>query len=219
MLSQRPTAIVYIDGLNLDRQLLDKHPEFKWLDPVRMCQILLPTHEIKLVRYFTSRIKPPANNQSLAINQAIYLQALTSLGERMSVSFGKMIRRDRVFPIAPLELTIEGKPKLARVTTIEEKGSDVALASFMVLDASKKEADMYILVSNDSDFEPTLRILREQVGGKIGLFSPVKRPSKSLLVAEQMLVKTIRESVLQASQLPDEIQTRESNVRRPQSWT
>lgn len=219
MLAERPAAIVYVDGLNLDKRLLEKYPEYRWLNIIKLCEILLPTHEIRLVRYFTSRIKPPLENQEVAINQGIYLEALNSLGNRISISYGKMIRRDRVFPVAPASLRPDGKPTLARVATVEEKGSDVALASFMVLDAARGDAEMFVLLSNDSDFRPTLRILREELGVKVGLFSPVSQPSSSLLVSEKMLIKIIRSSALQASQLPSHIHSNKGSIRKPHAWT
>ena len=36
MLAERPAAIVYVDGLNLDKRLLEKYPEYRWLNIVKL---------------------------------------------------------------------------------------------------------------------------------------------------------------------------------------
>ena len=54
----RPTANIYVDGFNLYRQKLQHHPDTKWLDLDALASLLIPTHTIKRVRYFTAMIRP-----------------------------------------------------------------------------------------------------------------------------------------------------------------
>jgi hypothetical protein len=54
----KPTANLYIDGFNLYRRLLQRHPQDKWLDLEALAEYVLPDFEIKRVRYFTAIIKP-----------------------------------------------------------------------------------------------------------------------------------------------------------------
>jgi hypothetical protein len=49
-------AIVYIDGYNMYYGCL-KNSQHKWLDLEKMCDLLLPTHQVTQIKYFTARIK------------------------------------------------------------------------------------------------------------------------------------------------------------------
>jgi uncharacterized LabA/DUF88 family protein len=213
-----PTAIIYVDGLNLYKQLLQFHPRYKWLDLTTLSKKLLPNHEILMIRYFTARIKPPFTDPDAANRQDTYLYALQSLKPRIAINFGRMSSKDKVYPISPVKLDPEGNLVLAKVKVTEEKGTDVALASQMVFDAAMKSADLYVLISSDSDFEPTLRLLNDQLGSKIALFSPSRIPSRSLLISEKMLVKTIRESVLKVSQFPNPVRVNGHQIYMPDEW-
>lgn len=218
MRKARPKAIVYVDGLNLYKRLVQNYPEYKWLDLVKLAQNLLPQYEVILVRYFTARIKPPRTDPEAANRQDAYLQALKSLEPKLSISFGRMTSNNKVYPISPEKVDDRGGLLLARVRVTEEKGSDVALASQMIFDAAMRSADLYVLVSSDSDFEPTLRLLSRDLGSNIALFSPSRMPSRSLLVSEKMLVRTIRESVLKSSQLPNPVVIRGNSIHKPNKW-
>jgi len=218
MPNERPTAIVYIDGLNLDRQLLDRYPEHKWLDLVKLCQLLLPSYEVKQINYYTSRLRSIRPNGRAPNNQDAYLFALQSLVPTLNITFGKIISRDKLYPQVPLRIDYLGDPVLAKVRVTQEKGSDVALASQMVFDAMRSLAELYVLVSNDSDFEPTLRLIHSHVNAKLAILSPSHKPSPSLLFSKELVVRTIRDSVLAASQLPDVVVVGGNRVSRPSDW-
>jgi hypothetical protein len=48
----------------------------------------------------------------------------------------------------------------------------------MVLDASQNMANIYFVMSNDTDFEPALRVLKEQLGVQIGVISTTENVPK-----------------------------------------
>src|SRR5690606_9760805 len=52
-----PTALVYVDGFNLYRQLLEGQPQYKWLDLTALADQVLPDYRVIGVRYFTAKIK------------------------------------------------------------------------------------------------------------------------------------------------------------------
>ena len=52
----KPTTIVYVDGFNLSRRALIDSPH-KWLDRLRMSELLLHDFEIVKPWYFTAQIK------------------------------------------------------------------------------------------------------------------------------------------------------------------
>jgi len=56
----------------------------------------------------------------------------------------------------------------------EEKGSDVNVATHLLLDVLRSAVDAAVVVSNDSDLELPLRCVREQV--PVGLINPGVKP-------------------------------------------
>ena len=119
----------------------------------------------------------------------------------------------------PRSFNEDGSPLLHTVLKIEEKGSDVSLASHMILDAARDPSDIHVLVSSDSDFVPPMSILQEEFGVATGLFSPHDKPSTSLLQTNPLIVKTIRRANLLAAQLPRELVDGVGTITRPASWS
>lgn len=214
-----PSANIYVDGFNLYRRKLQGHPTAKWLDLEKFSQLLLPTHRVKRVHYFTALIKPVMGTDAQApVRQNVYLRAI-SLNPKISVTLGQFRSDTRLMPIVPIVLGLDGKPIMARVRKLEEKGSDVNLASRMIYDASQNDADLFVLVSNDSDYATMLKLLTSDLGKQFGLFSANDFPSHELLGAKPLFVKKVRENALLASQLPDVvIDGLGRKISRPAAW-
>jgi len=212
-------ANVYVDGFNLYRQKLQHHPDAKWLDLELLAAKLLPTHEIRRIRYFTSLIRPALGTDPTSpIRQQVYLRALKT-NPKITIHLGQFRHDARRLPALPIVLDEHGQLIRHRVRKTEEKGSDVNLASYMIFDASRDEADVYVLVSNDSDFADMLGLLSNEMGKRFGLFAPVDSPSSKLLAQNPLFVKPIRRGALLDSQLADELRSDEHGIlRRPASW-
>jgi uncharacterized LabA/DUF88 family protein len=215
----RPRAIIYVDGLNLFRRVLSGKPHLKWLDVIKLCELMIPTHEIVLVRYFTAVVKPGLRDPNNMHRQLVYLSALGTFEPRLSIHLGRMISAERVYPLSPRALDASGLAEMVKVRRNEEKGTDVALASNMVLDAALGSAELYVLLSSDSDFEPTLRILVEKLSSPVALMSPIQNPPRSLLSAHPKFVKTVRGGLVAKTQLPLTLKTKDGIIRRPREWT
>jgi len=106
---------------------------------------------------------------------------------------------------------------IAEVIKVEEKGSDVALAAHLVHHAHTDDYDTAVVISNDSDLVPPIRIVCKELGKQVGLVSPHKRPSVTLL-AEVDFVKHIRRGALKASQFPDTLTDARGEFHKPASW-
>lgn len=220
MSTRRPTASVYIDGFNLYRRLLQGYPQDKWLDVEKLAEHLLYEYEITRVRYFTAHIKalPGADRDSPQRQQA-YLRALRTL-PRTSVHLGKFRIDTRVMPAHPTELQEDGTPKTVKVKKTEEKGSDVALSSLLLLDAMRGESDIYVVLSNDSDLVMPIRLAKEELGRDVGLLSPMepKRSSNELKQVGLGLHRQVTLESLKSSQLPDQLSDSTGTIRRPEKW-
>lgn len=141
-MSGKLRAVIYVDGFNLYRQKLQHHADTKWLDLVRLSELLLPTHDVVGIEYFTALVKPAFGTDPQApIRQQTYLRALASL-PTVRQHFGQFRHDARRLPVIPIELDEEGVPRRVKVRKTEEKGSDVNLAARMVVDASRGRADV-----------------------------------------------------------------------------
>ncbi|WP_426319949.1 NYN domain-containing protein [Microbacterium sp. E-13] len=214
-----PTATIYVDGFNLYRQNLVHNPVGKWLDLWALSRLLLPTHEIKRVRYFTANVRPlKGYDPQGPIRQQTYLRALRDSG--VDVHDNGQFRADpRNLPILPLTEGPDGELVKVRVRKIEEKGSDVNLASHLIFDACTDPSDVAVLVSNDSDYCTALHLLTEGLGRRFGVFSPIERPAAALLALDPLFVKPIRSAAILESQLPDPyVRKNGKMLTRPAAW-
>lgn len=215
-----PTALVYVDGFNLYRQLLEGQPQYKWLDLTALADQVLPDYRVIGVRYFTAKIKQlPGKDASAPQRQQAYLRALAIL-ERVEVFLGKFRVDARIMPKHPIEVDSHGKPVRVKVKKTEEKGSDVALASRLLVDAMQRKADIYVVCTNDSDLVMPLHLVQAELGGDIGLLSHVqcKRASNELKQTNPRWHRQITHADLQRSQLPDVLTDKYGTVHRPQKW-
>lgn len=217
--ARRPKAIVYVDGLNLYRRSLHTKDEFKWLDIVKLCELLIPNHEIVLVRYFTARVKPSISGEAGMARQLIYLRALRTHGERLTIHEGRMRIDPRVYPLHPRTTDEFGEVATTKVQKVEEKGSDVALASFMVFDAAKSDVDLHVLLSNDSDFIPTLQIVSEELNKPIAWITPSATGSKELASQNFAFVREVRPWSLKNAQFPDYLTDNAGKFHKPEKWS
>ena len=68
---------VYVDGFNLYYGCLKGTPH-KWLDLEALCAVMMPTNDIKRIRYFTARVKERPGDTTPPVRQQAYLRALYS---------------------------------------------------------------------------------------------------------------------------------------------
>ncbi|MDZ8202704.1 NYN domain-containing protein [Microbacterium sp. SSW1-59] len=88
----------------------------------------------------------------------------------MEIIEGKFSFVRQYLPVHPEALDSDGRVVTVRVKRPEEKGSDVALASHLIVDAMEDRADSYAVVTNDSDLVPPMKLLSAR-GKSIALVS------------------------------------------------
>ncbi|GCD99772.1 NYN domain-containing protein [Embleya hyalina] len=210
------TTNIYIDGFNLYYGCLKADPALKWLDPVRLCKQLLPGRDIHRVRYFTARITPRPDQPDAPNRQDAYLRALDSLSE-VSIHYGRF---SQTYPRMRLSQPPPGGPGTVEVVKTEEKGTDVNIASYMLMDAFRTDCDTSVLISNDSDLCEPLRMVKNELEMTIGILNPCPRqPSHWLRSLNPAFIKPIRKGVLNASQFPDTVRLPSgAEVKRPLEW-
>jgi hypothetical protein len=65
-----------------------------------------------------------------------------------------------------------GGSRYADVLKMEEKGSDVNIATYMLVDAFRKDCDQLVVITNDSDLAEPVRIIHKELGIPVGIFNP-----------------------------------------------
>lgn len=212
--------IVYVDGFALYKGMLQRaYPEYKWLNLVSMADRLFSRYEVVQVRYFTARLKPLRDDPQMPQRQEAYLRALATL-PRLSTHFGSYIFSKHWLPLHPQQLDSTGKVKTVCVKRPEEKGSDVALASHLLMDALRDRADLYAVVTNDSDLVEPMRLLATEARRSVALVS-VAGPhyNKAFNSVPLQTVRAIRRGTLAASQLPPQLQDAAGRwIHKPKAW-
>jgi hypothetical protein len=206
---------VYVDGFNLYYGSL-KGSSFRWLDLEALCARLLPKHDVRRVRYFTAKVTARPGKPHDPVHQEMYLRALATL-PTVSVHLGHFLTKPAKLPLAN---PLPGGPRFAEVMRTEEKGSDVNLATYLLADAFRGDADAFVLVSNDSDLTEPMRVVCHELGKTVGLVNP-QRPdkrSRALLSCKPTFFKQLRAGALRASQFPPTLTDSTGTFTKPPGW-
>ena len=203
---------VYIDGFNFYYGALKKTP-YRWVDVRRLCELLLPKNTLVEIKYFTALVSARPNDPDQPVRQQLYLRALRTL-PGVSIHLGHFLSHEVMMPLA----AVPGqRQQYVRVIKTEEKGSDVNIATHLLHDAHMGRFEVAVVVSNDSDLLEPIKIVREQLGKKVGILNPQKHPSRALLPHIDF-IKQIREGVLRAAQLPETLSDATGTFTKPAAW-
>lgn len=193
---------VYIDGYNLyygGKFLCGPGTAgWRWLDLRGLATHLVTTHStwtgasIDRIVYCTARISG-ADNPIGSQEQDAYLTALANAGIVDHIEYGLYVNRTATAPLATKDR--RGRPVLTNpawpvtvkdgagqddpnatffvsVARREEKGSDVNVASHLLIDVLGGSVDAAIVISNDSDLKLPIDEARKRV--PVGLINPSK---------------------------------------------
>jgi hypothetical protein len=239
---------VYVDGFNVYYGARDHcghgAPGWRWLDIRGLVADVLPAAwrsngaTIERVVYCTARVSG-IDDPSTPRDQNVYLRALVASGSVDHIEYGNFVRRIKAMPLAAR--TDKGKPKLVRpqwpvmvrdgsgdevadacflvsVLNREEKGSDVNVATHLLLDVLRGEVDAAVVVSNDSDLELPLRYAREHM--PVGLLNPSPKQLAGRLRGRPSdgvgghWWERLTAATYTAHQLPDPV----GKICKPYSW-
>jgi uncharacterized LabA/DUF88 family protein len=209
-------TIVYVDGFNLYYRALKKRRHLRWLDLKALaCQLLRPKDAIEAIKFYTARVSGRKDPNSPA-RQQTYLNALATVPE-VQVFFGRFldtkIWRPLVNPIATLS------SQTVQVHDTEEKGSDVNLATHLVLDGCKNNYDLAVVVTNDSDLAEPVRVVKEELGKKVGILCPEETGVVQQLKSAATWVKYIRAAHLTSAQFLNRLEPDgRPPIERPAEW-
>jgi len=208
----QPRTFVYVDGFNLYYNAL-KGTQYKWLDLMKLSRLLLPEHDVRRIRYFTARVTAMPHDLDQPRRQETYLRALRTL-PNVTIHFGSF----KVYPAwLPLVKPPVPASPLVRVLKPQEKGSDVNLATHLLIDAAEGSFEAAVVITNDSDQRAPIRAIREIYKLPVGVLHPHAKPSKELH-EEAAFCRGIPEGALKACQFHPSLEDRNGRFRKPDTW-
>lgn len=219
---------------------------WRWIDLRKLSKTILATKprwkatNLRVV-YCTAKIKASSSAPNLTgpRDQDVYIRALQDSGSIDSLELGHYVERVANAPLATKNR--HGKPSIVRpawpikvssdqhgnitdglfmasVSRREEKGSDVNIASHLLIDILEKRIDGAIVISNDSDLAFPIRYARKQV--PVGVVNPSRSPLAGDLrgtpddgVGNHWWYRLTPSDILN-SQLPTKI----GNLSKPEDW-
>jgi len=120
----------------------------------------------------------------------------------------------------PLHPPPAAGPKTVQVMKSEEKGSDVNLACYLLVDAFDDDYEAAVVVSNDSDLAEPIRLVRQKFRKKVLVLHPCS-PGRPLSVelrrvaSKSLIVDT---SLLPTSQFPATLTDAHGTIHKPGRW-
>lgn len=198
-------VVAYVDGFNMYYGMLEEFGrKYMWLDLPALCTTMLrPGQQLVGVKYFTARVRQPADSQ---MRQNTYLDAL-DVAPTTEIIYGRL--QHNAITCKNCSCTWQKR---------EEKKTDVAIAAHMVADAHRGTFDMAMLFSGDSDLVPPVEIVKAMSNRRVVAAFPPKRKSRDLRRAAGASVDVSR-AALAKSQLPQSVALGNgTKAVRPSTW-
>ena len=207
---------VYVDGFNLYYRAVKGTP-FKWLDLSKVCQALLPAHHINRIRYFTALVQQRPDNPLAPSRQLWYIRALETI-PNLTVHYGQFRSHQKRRPLAT---PIPGMPRTVDILDTEEKGTDVNLAAYLLMDGVDRDYEQAVVISNDSDLALPIRMVRDKLGLPVGIVNPnldQKAVTPRELTDAATFIRRLRPNTLRNSQFPPQLRDAKGIISRPDEW-
>lgn len=165
-------ANIYIDGFNFYNGLVDSDwKKYFWLDIVTFSEEILNSlkgdHKLIKAYYFSA---PPHNHESKAKRQARFFKA-NNQNSKFELVLGFHKDKSKFCNKCNTKISIS-----------EEKQTDVNIALYMLGCAVKKDCDLSILVSGDTDMIPIIKAIKEiDPKHQIMVFFPPHRKTNKMI--------------------------------------
>jgi len=159
-----PITHIYIDGYNFYHGLLkirrnekskQKKPKHKWLNYRALFKRMYPSHDIKIIHYFTSKVGGESGKR-----QRIFIRACETLPD-FEIKYGNYARRGSYCRIDTTQC--KGSITLFK---FQEKGTDVNIAVQMIADAHDTQVEKLVLATADSDLVTPVEYIVRRFTGK-----------------------------------------------------
>lgn len=149
-MNNKKKVAVYVDGFNLYHGLVNlSKPHLKWLDLHSLAEKFIDTQTetIEKVYYFSA--VATFMDKDTILRHRTYIEALETIG----IEFVEGNFKNKL-------LTYKNKHLEFKWKKHEEKETDVNISIYMVRDAIKGTYDKFILITNDTDIVPAVKMAR-----------------------------------------------------------
>lgn len=202
---------VYVDGFNVYYGI--RGTPYRWLDLGRLSGLLVPNVELVRIRYFTARITNRPDDPAQAQRQDTYLRALRTL-PNLTIHEGRFLASE-------VRMALVNPPahgaKTVLVHKTEEKGSDVNLATFLLVDGFRGEYEEAAVISNDTDLREPIAFTCKELGLPVTVLNP--RVKYSVTMAQcATSYRRISLASFKAAQFPAVLSDATGEIRRPPGW-
>jgi hypothetical protein len=236
----------YVDGFNLyygGRGLCGRGTAgWRWLDLRALVTAHLSWDDAELTKItYCTAVIDAATNASGYHDQDVYLRALTAAHSVDHIEYGTYVARVKQAPLAVRASPPNGRPEVVHpqwpivvqdahgkpihdavfmvsYAHREEKGSDVNVASHLLVDVLSGAIDAAIVISNDSDLKFPIRYARTRV--PVGLINPTDNYTAGALRGKPdegvggHWWRSLTAADFHSSQLPERVAT----LRKPEGW-
>ena len=106
-------------------------------------------------------------------------------------------------------------------TSTREKGSDVNLATYLLVDGYEAEYEQALVISNDSDLALPIKMVRDKLGLPVGVTNPstnVKMPTAKQLQDAATFLRRLYPKTLKACQFPTTFTDVNGTITKPAAW-
>lgn len=226
---------VYIDGFNFYYGAVKDTP-YKWLNLREFCEQSLPGHTIHRIKYFTAQVNARPNDPHQPVRQQTYWQALETL-DQFYIHKGTFRERKKTVVLHaddPLAPPLPGV-KFVDALVSEEKGSDVNLATELLIDAFQNDFEAAVIISDDSDLISPILAVRRHLQLQVGVLNPQhernphtgrrryrKDLQRSVTAGQQptqWFYKHIDRSLLAVCQFSDPVVDKNGRaIKKPSAW-
>lgn len=202
---EKQKVSVYVDGFNFYYGLRkNRWRKYYWLDMVRLFESFMrPNQELVAVKYFSARVE----DDGKSLRQNAFFQA-NQMNPKFKLILGKYLRKN-----------FKCKQCGFLNDTYEEKESDVRIATQIVADALRKNCDISIVVSADSDMIPAMELAMEERHSVFAYFQPFQRSSAIASMFTNVIRMERYESRFRNSMLPDSVTLKDGyELTIPEKW-
>ena len=161
---RKPTACVYVDGFNLYYGALKDTP-LRWLNPLALASNVFPAFDCVGCKYFSAPVSAKAGSSEQALRQSVYWRALRTIPSLEIIEGHFKVRRTWARSANP-------PPDMVEIIRAEEKGSDVNLASHLLVDAMAGSCDVALVISGDSDLVTPIGMITSKFSRLVGIINP-----------------------------------------------
>jgi len=121
----------------------------------------------------------------------------------------------------PLVIPIPGQPRNVQVHHTEEKGTDVNLATYLLMDGYENDYEQALVISNDADLALPISIVRDKLQHPVGIVNPNIDPKEGMpkeLRDAATFYRRLYKSVLTKYQFPPTLQDKDGTITKPDTW-